>query len=210
MSTNSFHRSPWFLPRFPFSPSLFFYDIYDLSGHRCTHVGTDFSDRQSVEDVEYIDVTPGIPITDPARILAEASQIPFWVEDRRRESVHNRIFGLYKDIRILLDEFRDLLYGHCTPNRPRAQWERKASRTISESFEALAGAIESDLDLFMKVASIPSWDMWDYHGLNDEEYSKAEAAYKRESELNRIRSAFEEDFKVLTRPGYKPYDDLPF
>ncbi len=210
MSSDPFFNSPWSLPRFPFTPFQNCVGIYDLSGHCYSHVGMDFTDRPSVVDVEYIDVTPGIPITDPARILTEASQNPFWAEDRRRESVHNRVFGLYKDIRILLNEYRDLLYGHCTPDRPLFQWEREASRTVCFSFESLAGAIESDLNLFMKVATRPSWDLWDYHGLNDEEYSKAEAECERECELNRIRDSFAEDFKVLTRPGYKPHDNLPF
>lgn len=207
MSSNPFFYSPGSMPKYPFSYSQY---LSDLLGYSCSHVGMDYAVRQSIEDVDYIDVTPGIPITDPARLLPEYSQIPFWVEDRRRESVHNRIYGLYKDIQILLDEFRDLIYGHCTPHRPLFQWEREANRTIASSFEAMAGGIESDLDLFMKKASTPSWDLWDYHGLNDDEYSTAQADFERESELNRIRDSFAEDFKVLTRPGYKPYDDLPF
>lgn len=149
-------------------------------------------------------------ITDPARLLPAFSITPFWIEDRRREAVHHRIFSLYDKIKDLLDDYRDLLYVRCSPRTPRHGWEICHSKTVVRSFTIMAGTVETALDNFVNTAADPAWDLWEYHGFDDEEYSEALAAGVRELERNQIIDAFEQDFKCLIIPGYSPYDDLPF
>ena len=74
----------------------------------------------------------------------------------------------------------------------------------------MAGTVETALDNFVSTATNPSWDLWEYHGFDDEEYSEALAVGARELMRNQIIDAFEHDFKCLIIPRYTPYDDLPF
>lgn len=164
--------------------------------------------QPEIVDVEYIDVTYHC-IIDPARLIAEHSAVPFYVEDRRRETVMNRVIGLGEDIDDLLQEFGDLFFC-CSKDKPLYQWEHDLDRAIGHAFISLERTLRDALLEFVRIAYGPAELMWELHSLSDEDYTTARAEFERQNNLQDIRHSFERDLSELIYKTKIADDGLPF
>lgn len=161
-----------------------------------------------VIDVDYVEVD--LRITDPGRLLPEHSMTPYYMEERRREDMHNGIASLIEDIARLLVKFgRNGLHMPLGVGKCPYGWEQLLYDGILEAFGALTDEIQAALSKFKNAAVVESWILYEGFGCDEDGILQFINDYKNSVLREIIKNDFIHDLLHIGE-NCAPDDDLPF